>query len=143
MEVGDFHLLILKPRYDTQGLRPISFQLAPKGLSPSLAGLSRPLWLSRREGGRAHTPHSPRVSPRSLVWTFPLSLRLIRESLLVSFPPLIKMFQFGGFPLLTEHHGSPKGSAVGGPIEASTDLRLHAPTRGFSQLATPFFSAQA
>ena len=34
-------------------------------------------------------------------------------------------------------------SAAGSPIQVSSDLRLHAPTRGLSQLATPFFSVQA
>ena len=32
---------------------------------------------------------------------------------------------------------------MGSPIEESLDLRLHAPTQGLSQLATPFLSAQA
>jgi len=32
---------------------------------------------------------------------------------------------------------------VGGPIRGSPDLRLHAPPRGLSQLATPFLGAQA
>jgi hypothetical protein len=50
------------------------------------------------------------------------------------------MLPFGRFPL-------PKGSTVvttvGGPIRASPDQRLHAPTRSLSQLATPFLGAQA
>jgi hypothetical protein len=58
---------------------------------------------------------------------------------LVSFPPLNKMFQFGGFPLLTEHR--PK--TMGSPIRASSDLGLLASTRGLSQLAAPFFGTQA
>ena len=32
---------------------------------------------------------------------------------------------------------------AGGPIRGSPDRRLHAPTRGFSQLVTPFFGARA
>ena len=34
-------------------------------------------------------------------------------------------------------------SAAGSPIQVSSDLRLRAPTRGISQLATPFFNVQA
>ncbi len=70
---------------------------------------------------------------------FPLRSPLLRESQLVSPPPPTKMFQFGGFPLLTERRPKPSGS----PIRASPDLRLHAPPRGLSQLATPFFGTQA
>ena len=69
----------------------------------------------------------------------PFRSPLLRESLLVSIPPPTKMFQFGGFPLLTEHRPKP----VGSPIRASSDLRPHAPTRGLSQLATPFIGTQA
>ena len=70
---------------------------------------------------------------------FPFRSPLIRKSRLVSVPPLTKMFQFRGFPLLTEQRPKPLGS----PIRASPDLRLHASPRGLSQLATPFFSTQA
>jgi hypothetical protein len=70
---------------------------------------------------------------------FPFRSPLLRKSLLVSPPPPTEMFQFGGFPLLSEHRPKP----VGSPIRASSDQRLHAPTRGLSQLATPFFGTQA
>ena len=70
---------------------------------------------------------------------FPFRSPLLRKSQLVSSPPPTKMFQFGGFPLLTEYQ--PK--LIGCPIRGSSDLRLHAPTRGFSQLATPFLGIQA
>ncbi len=70
---------------------------------------------------------------------FPFRSPLIRKSQLVSPPPPTKMFQFGGFPLLPELRPKPQGS----PIRASPDLRLHAPPRGLSQLATPFISTQA
>jgi hypothetical protein len=69
----------------------------------------------------------------------PLRSPLMRESQLVSPPPPTKMFQFGGFPLLTEHRPKP----VGSPIRGSSDLGLHAPPRGLSQLATPFIGTQA
>ena len=69
----------------------------------------------------------------------PFRSPLLRKSQLVSFPPLTKMFHFGGFPLLTERQPKPAGS----PIRVSSDLGLHAPTRGLSQLATPFIGTQA
>ena len=43
--------------------------------------------------------------------------------MLVSFPPPTKMLPFGGFPLR-------EGAFLGGPIQVSPVLRLHAPTRG-------------
>ncbi len=70
---------------------------------------------------------------------FPFRSPLLRKSQLVSLPPPTKMFQFGGFPLLTEQRPKPLGS----PIQVSSDLRLHASTRGLSQLATPFIGTQA
>ena len=70
---------------------------------------------------------------------FPVRSPLLRKSQLVSTPPPTKMFQFGGFPLLTERRPKPPGS----PIRVSPDLRLHASPRGLSQLATPFIGTQA
>jgi len=71
----------------------------------------------------------------------PFARRYSGNPILVSFPPPTWMFPFGGFPL-------PKWKrrefiAAGSPIRGSPDLRLHAPTRGLSQLATPFFGARA
>ncbi|MBX5327103.1 hypothetical protein HM002_05240 [Candidatus Bathyarchaeota archaeon A05DMB-4] len=62
---------------------------------------------------------------------------------MVSFPPLTKMLQFRGFPLHRWSVTVPEGTATRSLIRASSVLRLHASTRGFSQLAAPFFSAQA
>ena len=69
----------------------------------------------------------------------PFRSPLLRKSQLVFFPPPTKMFQFRGFPLLTERR--PKSS--GSPIRGSPDRRLRASPRGLSQLATPFISTQA
>jgi hypothetical protein len=55
---------------------------------------------------------------------------------LVSFPPPTKMLPFGGLPLR-------KGACVRSLIQVSPVLRLHAPTRGISLLAAPFFGSQA
>ncbi len=53
------------------------------------------------------TPHPLQVSQKGLVWTFPFSLSLVRESRLVYFPPLTKIFPFRGFPFLAERNGVP------------------------------------
>lgn len=42
-----------------------------------------------------------------------------------------------------ERHPTPKRGMPGNPIRASPDQRLLAATRGFSQLAAPFFGPQA
>jgi hypothetical protein len=66
---------------------------------------------------------------------------LLAESLLMSFPPGTEMFQFPGFA--SPHYGFmwryPKG--VGCPIRTSTDQRLLAAPRGFSQRATSFIAS--
>ena len=59
------------------------------------------------------------------------------------FLPLLRCFRSGGS---RSHLGAPQvpeEPAAGGPIEESPDLRLRASTRGFSQLAAPFFGVQA
>ena len=56
---------------------------------------------------------------------------LLTASRLLSFPAGTKMFQFPAFPVLL------------GPIRRSPVLRLHAPRRGVSPLATAFFGARA
>ena len=89
------------------------------------------------------TLHPPQVSLWGLVWTLPLSLTLLRESRLVSFPSLTKILPFREFPFLTERNGVPRESVTRSLIKASPDLSLHAATRGISLLAAPFFSAQA
>src|SRR5208283_749523 len=71
----------------------------------------------------------------------PLRSLLLREYHLVSLPLPTWMLPFGRFPLLI---GAPQVSpAAGSPIRGSPDRSLHAATRSISQLATPFFSAQA
>jgi hypothetical protein len=71
----------------------------------------------------------------------PLRSLLLGGYHLVSLPLPTWMLPFGRFPL---HIGVPQIlSAAGSPIRASPDRSLHAATRSISQLATPFFSAQA
>ena len=67
-------------------------------------------------------------------WLFPFRSPLLRESLLISFPPGTKMFPFPGFASLSGFSGC--------PIRISTDLRSLAAPRGFSQLATSFFASR-
>ena len=92
-------------------------------------------------GGKSlfHTPHPQQVSLCVQFRLIPFRSPLLWKSQLVSLPPLTKMFQFRGLPLLTERWPKPSGS----PIQESSDLRLHASPRGLSQLATPFIGIQA
>ena len=66
---------------------------------------------------------------------------LLAESLLMSFPPGTEMFQFPGFasPAYVFSWRYPIG--VGCPIRTSTDQRLLAAPRGFSQRATSFIAS--
>ena len=66
---------------------------------------------------------------------------LLTASLLLSLPAGTKMFQFPAFPIAYSNH---YGFTVAGcPIRESPVQRLLAPTRGLSQLGTPFISARA
>ena len=57
------------------------------------------------------------------------------------FLPLLRCFRWEGSRSVTR---APRVKpVVGSPIRKSPDLRLHAPPRGLSQLATSFFSARA
>ena len=91
--------------------------------------------------------------PRSYNSTSPLTLRqgvrfalcrvrspLLPASLLVSFPAPTKMLQFGAFPFRQKPECPRR---AGFPIQGSRVQRLHAPTPGLSQLATPFFGTGA
>ena len=72
----------------------------------------------------------------------PVRSPLLRESLLMSFPPATEMFQFAGFAsthLSIQRADDPKGP--GFPIRISTDQRLLAAPRGFSQRATSFLAS--
>ena len=63
LEVGDFRFSAPKPGYGSLGLQLNSFWFAFTGLSPSMAGLSRPLQLCQRRGSRALNPTSPASFP--------------------------------------------------------------------------------
>ncbi len=62
---------------------------------------------------------------------------------MISFPPPTQMLPSGGFAIPVGNAMMPEGIITGRPIRGSSDQRLLAPTRGLSQLATPFFASQA
>ena len=85
--------------------------LSPTGLSPSAAGLSRPLRLAWPHHcllawARIKRSHDPQPATpqgfyaRSGLGLFPVRSPLLRESLLFSFPPGTEMVQFPRFPPL-------------------------------------------
>ena len=120
------------------GSFPVPLGLTPTGLSPSMAPLSRGLRLHPKGTyGKVPQPHiylALRQGIRFALCRF--RSPLLTASRLVSFPPGTKMFQFPGFPLASKKRRVPRRAGI--PIRASPDQRLRAPTRGLSQLATPF-----
>src|SRR6185437_15200148 len=66
---------------------------------------------------------------------------LLAESRLMSFPPGTEMFQFPGFASTAYGFSGRYPKGVGCPIRTSTDQRLLAAPRGFSQRATSFIAS--
>jgi hypothetical protein len=66
---------------------------------------------------------------------------LLAESLLMSVPPGTEMFQFPGFASPAYRFSGQYPIGVGCPIRTSTDQRLLAAPRGFSQRATSFIAS--
>ena len=145
MEVDGSQIPAPKPGYGTLGHRPNSTRLTPTGLSPSTAGRSRPLQLHRGGGGRARNTTSPIGFPIGFsLDSPPFARRYSGDPCWFPFLPLLRCFRSGGSrSLLGSIAETVEASAIGGPIRGSPDLRLHAPSRGLSQLAAPFFGAQA
>ncbi len=79
------------PRIPLRGYHPVSRSF------PGNFGFARP----GVPGSKPHISLSSRGGIRFALC--PLRSPLVRVSRLISFPPLTKMLQFGGFPLLTEH----------------------------------------
>ena len=94
------------------------------GLSPAMAGLSRPFCLSPVDH-----------------WPVPLSLATTDGISLMSVPPGTEMFQFPGFASLRLWIHVTIPLRVGCPIRISTDQSLLAAPRGFSQRATSFIAS--
>ena len=92
------------------------------------------------------TPTVQRLQAITHSWfrLFPFRSPLLRESQLISFPPVTKMFQFTGFGFYCPiYSGSDNtcSQVLGSPIRISTDLCSLAAPRSFSQLATSFFAS--
>jgi hypothetical protein len=76
------------------------------------------------------TLHLPQVSLRDSVWTLPLSLAATKGiPFWFFFLPLLRCFSSGGSRSLLGASRF-RRTAMGGPIQVSPVLRLHAPTRG-------------
>ena len=94
-------------------------------------------------------PSAYPTSPPSYLGGFGLGSPLFArrysgDLVLISPPPPTQMFPFGGFAFpIMGNIEKPQGFSIGSPIRGSPDQRLPAPTRGLSQLATPFFAPQA
>jgi len=85
-----------------------------------------------------------RLSHTAGLGCFPVRSPLLRESLLISFPPVTKMFQFTGSGFFCPiYSGSDNtcSQVLGSPIRISTDLCSLAAPRSFSQLAASFFAS--
>ena len=95
------------------------------GLSPALAGLSRPFYLSSDN----HWP-----VPRSLATTSGISVDVFSSRVL-------RCFSSPGSPRHTMYSCADTRCRVGCPIRISTDQRLLAAPRGFSQRATSFIAS--
>ena len=116
------------PRYS--GFRYVWSLVTPTGLSPSVAGLSRPFGFLNLPMSR---PYNPRAALTARVWAGPLSLAATRGvACLFSPPAATKMFQFTAFASLA---GSPLGgvSPFGHPGVKGC-LRL---ARAFRRLSRP------
>ena len=119
------------PRYS--GSRQLRVLVAPTGLSPSMAGLSRPLGFLTP---RSRRPYNPRAALTARVWAGPLSLAATRGvACLLSPPAATKMFQFAAFACLTAW---PLGRVppFGHPRVAGC-LRLAAEFRRLSRPSSP------
>jgi hypothetical protein len=105
------------------------------GLSPSLAGLSRPLRLSVRLPCCGPTTPEVHAPP---VWAGPRSLAATEG--------IANAFSSSGYldvsvPRVCSLAGDPLRSGPGCPIRRSWDQRLRAATPGLSQLTTSFIAS--
>jgi hypothetical protein len=119
-------------------------------LSGFCLGGCHPLWravsghfsCASEEEAEPLTLHLPQVSSWDSVWTVPVSLAAtVGIPFWFLFLPLLRCFRSGGSRSVKELP-TPK-SRMRGLIQVSPVLWLHAPTRGISLLAAPFFSSQA
>ena len=119
------------------GLRVVS----PTGLSPSLAGLPRPLDYDSKVPSVAPLPPPSLLSGFGLL---PFRSPLLGESLLFSFPPGTEMFHFPGFasPALSIQAGIRKHYPAGvSPFGYLRIIAWFAAPRSFSQRPTSFIAS--
>ena len=104
---------------------------------------SRIKWYLRIRGYHPLWPDFPDRSayPSLTTGLFRVRSPLLAESLLMSFPPGTEMFQFPGFASTAYVFSCRYPIGVGCPIRISTDQRLLAAPRGFSQRATSFIAS--
>src|ERR1044071_551719 len=108
------------------------------GLSPSVAGHSRPLH-PRVVHPMACAPQ-PQESKLSRFGLFPVRSPLLGESRLISVPPGTEMFQFPGLALPCG--SNPPCDGLGCPIPTSWDHGSRAAPPGLSQLTTSFIASR-
>ena len=110
------------------------------GLSPSMIQLSRsiPFYIMHN----IDSPSTPTLPKQNRFGLFPVRSPLLRESLLFSFPPGTKMFQFSGFaPRITT--GTTSSLQWVAPFGNQRIYRIFAPPRCLSQLVTSFFASES
>ncbi len=123
------------PPYSGFGLGRDS--ISHTGLSPSTAGLSRPLPLSSPSPCRP--PYNPARASTPAVWALPLSLAATRGVTVVFLSSAYLDVSVRRVGNLIK--GWRASSAPGFPIRTSADQRPFAPPRGFSQPAASFFAS--
>jgi hypothetical protein len=104
---------------------------------------SRIRWSLRIRGYHPLRPAFPDRSacPQRTTGLLRFRSPLLAESRLMSVPPGTEMFQFPGFASGTYGFSARYPKGVGCPIRTSTDQRLLAAPRGFSQRATSFIAS--
>ena len=116
--------------------------LSPTGLSPSLAGFSKPFCSAAVVIMRALYPATYRYAS---VWALPRSLATTRGiDCFLSLPPGNKMFQFPGFPSVRYvfTYGYQDILLVSFLIRISVDQCSFTAPHSFSQLVTSFFGVK-
>ena len=115
--------------------------LSPTGLSPAMAGLPRPFVYALESHDLS--PTTPAEFDLHGFRLVPVRSPLLGESLLISFRPGTKMFQFPGLAAsrLCIHRWLAGSPCAGFPIRRSPDHSLLAASRSFSQLSTSFFAS--
>ncbi len=136
-------LATAKARYSACNTTPFLCMLT--GLSPSPVLLSSKLQLAPDwiVYVASKTPHLHCITAAIRFGLGRFRSPLLTASLLISFPPATQMFPFAEFAFPKGNEKNPSGFFSRSRIRESSDRRMLAPTRGISQLATPFIASQA